>query len=100
MNTRETICGAFGTAVTATGTVLQPNDVLQTISLIITIIGGLITFVFVPLYNWYKQAKKDGKITKDEIKDGIDIVVEGASKFKPQIENNDKREDIKRKEGK
>ncbi|MBR2774987.1 MAG: hypothetical protein IKD73_08395 [Selenomonadaceae bacterium] len=100
MNIKETICGAFGTAVAATGTALQPNDVLQTISLVITIIGGLITFIFVPFYNWWKQAKKDGKITKEELKDGVEIAVDGANKFKSQIEMNDKREDIKRKEGK
>lgn len=96
----EYIYGSVGTAVAATGTAMQPNDVLQTISLVITIIGGLITFVFVPLYNWYKQAKKDGKITKEEIKDGVEIAVDGANKFKSQIEMNDKREDIRRKEGK
>lgn len=96
----EYIYGGLGTAVAATGTALQPNDILQTISLVITIIGGLITFVFVPLYNWYKQAKKDGKITKEELKDGVEIAVDGVNKFESQIEMNDKREDIKRKEGK
>lgn len=96
----EYIYGGVGVATSAAGTALQTNDVLQTISLVITIIGGLITFVFVPLYNWYKNAKKDGKITKEELKDGVEIAVDGAKKFKDQIELNDKREDIKRKEGK
>lgn len=96
----EYIYGGVGVATSAAGTALQTNDVLQTISLVITIIGGLITFVFVPLYNWYKQAKKDGKITKEEFKDGVEIAVDGANKLKSQIEMNDKREDIKRKEGK
>ena len=96
----EYIYGSVGVATSAAGTAMQTNDVLQTISLVITIIGGLITFVFVPLYNWYKNAKKDGKITKEELKDGVEIAVDGANKFKSQIEMNDKREDIKRKEGK
>ena len=97
---KEYIYGGVGTAISATGTALQTNDILQTISLAITIVGGLITFIFIPLYNWYKQAKKDGKITKEEIKDGVNIAIEGVSKFNSQVETNDKREDIKRKEGK
>ena len=38
------------------------------ISLILTIMGTIIT-IAMALLNWYKQAKRDGKITKDEIKD-------------------------------
>ena len=69
----EYIASAFGTAVSATGTALQPNDVLQTISLVVTIIGGLITAGSM-LYMWWKKAKEDGKITKDEIAEGVEIV--------------------------
>lgn len=69
----EVIASAFGTAVSATGTALQPNDVLQTISLVVTIIGGLITAGSM-LYMWWKKAKEDGKITKDEIAEGVEIV--------------------------
>jgi len=86
----ELIGGSIGTALSAVGTGLQTNDVLQTISLVITIIGGLITFIIVPLVNWYKNAKKDGKIDKDELKDGVDIIVEGSEKLKDEID--DKKE--------
>lgn len=83
----ELIGGSIGTALSAVGTGLQTNEILQTISLVITIIGGLITFIIVPLLNWYKHAKIDGKIDKDELKDGIDIIVEGSEKIKDQIDN-------------
>jgi uncharacterized protein (DUF697 family) len=86
----ELIGGSIGTALSAVGTGLQTNNVLQTISLVITIIGGLITFIIVPLVNWYKNAKKDGKIDKDELKDGVDIIVEGSEKIKDEID--DKKE--------
>ncbi len=69
----EVIASALGTAVSATGTALQPNDVLQTISLVVTIIGGIITAGSM-LYMWWKKAKEDGKITKDEIAEGVEIV--------------------------
>lgn len=86
----ELIGGSIGTALSAVGTGLQTNEVLQTISLVITIIGGLITFIIVPLANWYKNAKKDGKIDNDELKDVVNIVVEGSEKLKDEID--DKKE--------
>ena len=82
----ELIGGSIGTALSAVGTGLQTNEVLQTISLVITIIGGLITFIIVPLVNWYKNANKDGKIDKDELKDVVNIVVEGSEKLKDGID--------------
>lgn len=82
----ELIGGSIGTALSAVGTGLQTNDVLQTISLIITIIGGLITFIIVPLLTWYKNAKKDGKIDKEEIDEAINIVVDGSEKIKGDVE--------------
>ena len=83
---KELIGGSIGTALSAVGTGLQTNEVLQTISLVITIIGGLITFIIVPLVNWYKNAKKDGKIDKEELKNGVDIIVEGSEKLKDKID--------------
>lgn len=82
---KELIGGTIGTALSAVGTGLQTNEVLQTISLIITIIGGLMTFIIVPLLNWYKHAKKDGKINKEELQDGINIIVDGSKKVEEEI---------------
>lgn len=84
---KELITGSVGTIVSAVGTATQTNEILQTISLVITIIGGLITFVVVPLLNWYFRAKQDGKIDKDELKDGINIVVDGSKKVKEEIDD-------------
>lgn len=83
---KELIGGAIGTGLSAVGTATQTNDVLQTISLVITILGGLITFIIVPLITWYREAKKDGKITKDEVEQAKDIVVNGTKEVKDKIE--------------
>ena len=83
---KEIISGSIGTAISAVGTGLQTNEVLQTISLVITIIGGLITFIIVPLLNWYKHAKIDGKIDKKELQDGINIIVDGSKKVEEEID--------------
>ena len=92
----EIISGIIGTVLSAIGTSLQTNEILQAISLIITIIGGLITFIIVPLVNWYSNIKKDSKIDKEELKDGINIIAEGSEKLKDKIEKL--KENIKRKE--
>lgn len=82
------ILGSIGTALSAIGTGLQPNDVLETISLIITIIGGIITFIIMPLLNWYNKSKaNDSKIDTDEVKEAIEIITRGSEKIKDQINN-------------
>ena len=78
----ELIGGAVGTGISAVGTAMQTNELLQTISLVITILGGLITFIIMPLINWYQNAKKDGKIDKEEIQEGVKIIEDGLDKLK------------------
>lgn len=88
---KELLTGTIGTAVSAVGTATQTNEMLQTISLVITIIGGLITFIIVPLINWYTKAKQDGKIDKEELKDGVNIIIDGSKDVKDAID--EKRKD-------
>lgn len=84
---KEIITGTIGTCLSAVGTATQLNEILQTVSLIITIIGGIITFIVVPLIAWYNKAKKDGKIDVDEIKEGITTVSDGINKVKEDIKD-------------
>ncbi len=87
---KELITGTIGTAVSAVGTATQTNEMLQTISLVITIIGGLITFIIVPIVSWYQKAKKDGKIDANEAKEGAKIIIEGSQEIKNQVEEQKK----------
>lgn len=89
----EILIGTAGTLTSAIGSATQTNEILQTISIIITIIGAFITYVGIPLYNWYIKSKQDGKIDKDEIKDGIKIVSDGANEIKSVVEENKKEEE-------
>ena len=85
------ICGSIGTALSAIGTGLQTNEVLETISLIITIIGGIITFIIAPLLSWYNKSKTDdSKIDDNELQEAIKIISHGSEKIKEQINNNEK----------
>ena len=82
----ELLTGALGTTLGVVGTATQTNEVLQTISLIITIVGASISMIVVPLLSWYFKAKKDGKITPDEIKEGVEILDDGIKKTQDEID--------------
>ena len=83
---QELIIGSIGTSLGVIGTATQVNEVLKTISLVLTIVGALITYIIVPLIAWYKKAKADNKITADEIKEGVEIISTGAEKTKEEID--------------
>lgn len=79
---KEIFGGLFGTSLSAVGTAIQVDEVLRYISLGITILGGLITMIIIPLVNWYKNAKQDGKITKEELEEAGKIISDGAQGIK------------------
>lgn len=87
---QEKALACLGTAMSATGTLMQTNELLQTISLIITIIGGIISFIVIPLVNWYRKSKADGKIDADELKEGIDIVKDGVEELVDKTKGDNK----------
>jgi Na+/melibiose symporter-like transporter len=86
---QELITGAVGTALGVVGTATQTNEVLQTISLVVTIVGAIISMIVVPLLGWYLRAKKDGKITAEEIKEGAETLADGIKNAQEEIEKKD-----------
>lgn len=85
----EKITTILGTSLGVIGTALQTNELLQTISLIITIIGAVISMIVLPLINWYNKAKQDNKITHDEIKEAVEIVQNGVEKIEEETKKHD-----------
>lgn len=69
---------AEGASVVLTAS--QTNNVFQTISLILTIIATLFSIIS-RIVIWYRKAKADGKITKDELKEGAEIVNDEINKI-------------------
>ena len=92
----ELLVGTAGTALSAVGTAMQTEQTLRIIALIVTIAGAILTYVIMPLINWYLKAKKDGKIDANEIKEGVDIVASGSEHVKDAID----KVDDEKKEGK
>ena len=49
-------------------TVSQTNEVFQTIQIIISALAGAVALAYT-IWRWYRNAKKDGKITPNEVDD-------------------------------
>lgn len=87
MNDKASVAATF---ISSVATALQADQVLYYIQLVISILCGLFTLLTM-LTNWYHKAKQDGKITKEEIKEGLDIAHDEINNI---IENiKDKGED-------
>ena len=90
MRTKEFIAGIFGTALSSVGAIADVQQWLTIVSTIITILGGTITLIVIPLITWWKKAKEDGKITKEEIDEATDIIKDGVENLKDK--NRDRKE--------
>ena len=86
MKIREFILGLIGTGMSSVGAIVDVNQVLSIISTIITIVGGIITLIVIPLITWWKKAKEDGQITKEEIDEATQIIKDGTEGLKDKKE--------------
>ena len=75
------VSATLGATLGAVGTATQTNDTLETISLIVTIIGAILSFIVCPLLSWFNRAKKDGHIDTEEIEE----LTKGISKGLDEI---------------
>ena len=73
-------------------TATQTKEILQIISFVLTIISVLIV-ILRNLIDWYIEAKKDGKITAEEVKKGTNIIIDGVQKVNNVINENKKKTD-------
>ena len=76
----DLICVGVG----AVGTALQTQEILSWISLGLTIASTIVCIVY-RVWKWYEEAKKDGKITADEVKDLADDLSEEAEKTSAKV---------------
>lgn len=68
-------------------TVLQSENVFRIISLILTILATLLSIIYT-LYNWWKKAKKDGKIEPNEILELKEDIEKERNKVDEKIRRN------------
>ena len=65
---------------------VQQNEILQVISMVLSVLTSLVILAY-NIWKWYRKAKQDGKISKEEMDELGDILQDG----KDEIERkNDK----------
>lgn len=64
------------------------REIFEIISLCLSILISILIIVS-KLIQWFKNAKKDGKITSDEINDGIDIMSNGIESIRDKIKDKE-----------
>ena len=91
--------GILGTSVSAVGAGLSVTELQAIISIIVTVLGFIISVLIplcVKLYNKIKYAKEDGNIDKEEMKDNVSTVKEILDETKKVIDEvKDKHADDK-----
>lgn len=93
MNDLKTFISAtLGATLGAVGTATQTNDTLETISLIVTIVGAVISFIVCPLLSWFNRAKKDGHIDSEEIEELTKDISKGLNEIGDALDEHKKGE--------
>ena len=72
-------------------TATQTKEVFEIISLVLSILISVLIIVG-KLVQWWKKANEDGKITKEEIQEGVEIISNGINDLKDKTKE-DKEED-------
>lgn len=92
---KKSLFSMLGNALSILGVALTPQElesVEHITAIICMIVGLLITIVcsiIIPLIKWWKNAKADGKITEDEIQEGIEIIENGINELKDKKEDKE-----------
>lgn len=84
------ISATIGATLGAVGTATQTNETLETISLIVTIIGAILSFIVCPLLSWFNHAKKDGKIDSEEIEQLTKDISKGLNEIGDDLDEHKK----------
>ena len=66
-------------------TATQTKEIFQIVELCLSILVTLV-ILFSKIYQWYKNAKEDGKITKEEIKELIDLTEKDIKDTKEDVD--------------
>ena len=85
---KKSLFSMLGNVLSVIGVALTPQqleNVEHITAIICMIVGLLITIIcsiIIPLIKWWKKAKADGKITEDEIQEGVQIIQDGLNNLK------------------
>ena len=94
MQEDKILVGILGTSISAVGAGMSVTELQAIISMIVTVAGFIISVLIplgVKLYNKIKEAKKDGKVDKEEMKDILSTgkeIVDETKEFIDKIDDN------------
>lgn len=85
MNNTEKLCGALiGNVVTTAGWLQDMENIVSIVCCILGFLITLVTCVIVPVWKKIADAKKDGKITPDELQEIADTLKDGIDDVKKE----------------
>lgn len=90
---KKSFVGIIGTAISSMGLAISTEQLEQIISIICSITGVIIVIVssiIIPLIQWFKRVKADGKISKEELEEGQKIISNGVEDIKDSLDKKDK----------
>lgn len=91
MNKQAGICFG-GNVLQYLLTSIQTNEIFQIVEMVLAIITSIILLIY-RIWHWVKETKEDGKITQEEIEEGLDILSSGVEDIKDSIKKGDKKND-------
>ena len=98
VNHESLVGGTVGTMISALAiNVDNLRSIESIVAIVCTSLGLLITIItslIIPLVKWYARSKKDGKISADEVVDGVETLKDGLQNLKDNLEEH-KEEDQK-----
>lgn len=74
---KDNLLNIFNIGLQAIFTAVQTDEVLRWISFGFTLVSVIITIAY-NIWKWWRNSKKDGKITMDEVDELVDIVKDGS----------------------
>lgn len=99
VNHESLVGGTVGTMISALAiNVDNLRSIESIVAIVCTSLGLLITIItslIIPLCKWYARSKKDGKISADEVVDGVETLKDGLHNLKDNLEEEHKEEDQK-----
>ena len=99
VNHESLVGGTVGTIISALAiNVDNLRSIESIVAIVCTSLGLLITIItslIIPLVKWYARSKKDGKISADEVVDGVETLRDGLKDIQDKLEDKEHKEDQK-----
>ena len=96
VNHESLVGGTVGTMISALAiNVDNLRSIESIVAIVCTSLGLLITIItslIIPLCKWYARSKKDGKISADEVVDGVETLNDGLQNLKDKLEEEHKED--------